>query len=695
MLIDNIKNIGKSFLTILLLFSFSSATFSQSGSWRIFLEQLAEEGEEEGRMDETMFENLYEDLLYLESNPMNLNTVTREQLERFPLLSEDEAARITTFLERNRPIFSVFELRNVPNLNFQTIELILPFFFVGDAQEQARQSSLEDMLRNGRHELQFRLDKTLTPRAGYGEFCDSILARFPNRKYQGEDFFTSLRYQFRYRDKIQFGFTAVKNAGEPFWKPDYLKGYDQYGFHFIIRDVGRLRTLALGNFRMSFGQGLILNNDFMPPKAWAADNIIRRTQPPKRHFSTAKHGYFTGAAAQFALYDHLTLTAFYSYRGVDANINAAGEITSFKTNGIRRTLLDISKKNNTREQVVGANVNYRKEGLQVGVSALYHQWDRMLNPTMRDDNRYHLRDNSNANASIDYSYRYRRFHLAGEMGVAKNGAVAKLNTLQYRHSSSNVFTILWRHYPVSYNALYAGAFGESSRVQNERGVFVSARFTPFRWFSINSYADFVHFPWLRYGVNTPSTVTEYFISGTYTFSRQASVEARYRYKERYRNMRYPDAQSISVLPATTQKFRLRYSHNLQNGWQFRTTADFAHYGVEHFDKEFGYMISQNIGYRGNEKISGDFYFGYFDADTHNARLFSYERNIVNTFYMPSFHGKGYRLAISARYNFSNRLSVSVKMGQTRYFNRDTIGSGTELIDGNSRTDLFSYIRWRF
>jgi hypothetical protein len=376
-------------------------------------------------------------------------------------------------------------------------------------------------------------------------------------------------------------------------------------------------------------------------------------------------------------------------------LNAAGEITSFKTDGNRRTLLDISKKNNTREQVMGANVNYRKDGFQIGVSGIYYSWDRMLNPTLRPDNMYYLRDSVGFNASVDYSYRYRRLILAGEMGVAKNGAVAKLNTLQYRLSSSTVFTVLWRHYPVSYNAMYAQAFGETSRVQNEKGLFLGAKFSPFRRFSVNSYVDFVQFPWLRYGVNTPSSVTEYYFSGTYAFSRQSSVEARYRYKQREQNVRYPGNRSTSVLPATTQKFRLRYSNNLRTGWQFRTTADFAHYGIQHFPTEFGYMISQNIGYRGNERVSGDFYFGYFNADSHSVRQFSYERNLLNTFYMPSFHGKGYRLALSVRYNFSPRLSLSVKAAQTRYFNRETIGSGTELIDGNSRTDVFSYLRWRF
>jgi hypothetical protein len=676
------------------VFSFLSVLFAQENNWRTFIEQLAEEAEE-GAMSETMLENMYEDLLHLESNPMNLNTVTREQLEHFPLISEDEADGIATFLERNRPIFTVFELRNVPNLDFQTIELILPFFYVGDPDAETRRATIREILLNGRNELQFRFDKTLTPRAGYGEFSDSILQRFPNRRYQGEDFYTSLRYSFRYRDKIQFGITAEKDAGEPFMRQGHPRGFDHYGIHFIVRDIGKLRTLALGDYRLSFGQGLILNNDFMVSKAWATDNIVRRTLPPKRHFSTAESGFFRGVAAQFALTDNLLVTAFYSNKGIDANINNSGEITSLKTDGLRRTLLDISKKDNTREQVTGANVNFRKNHFQIGISGVYHSWNRMFNPTPRDYNMYFLRDSTNANASIDYSYRHRRILFAGEVGVAKNGATATLNTLQYRLSSSTVFTVLWRHYPVSYNAMYARAFGETSRVQNEKGLFVGAIFSPFRRFSVNAYADFVQFPWLRYGVNTPSGVTEYYFSGTYAFSRQSSVEARYRYKQRERNMRYPDERSTSVLPAATQKFRLRYNKNFSNGWNFRTTADFAHYGVKHFPTEFGYMISQNVGYRGNERVSGDFYFGYFNADSFNARLFSYERNLLNTFFMPSFHGKGYRLALSARYNFSTRLSFSVKCSQTRYFNRETIGSGTELIDGNSRTDVFSYLRWRF
>jgi hypothetical protein len=63
--------------------------------------------------------------------------------------------------------------------------------------------------------------------------------------------------------------------------------------------------------------------------------------------------------------------------------------------------------------------------------------------------------------------------------------------------------------------------------------------------------------------------------------------------------------------------------------------------------------------------------------------------------MPSFYGKGLRIALSGKYALSPALTLSLKAAHTCYWDRDTIGSGTEQINGNSRTDLWCYLRWKF
>jgi ribosome-associated toxin RatA of RatAB toxin-antitoxin module len=63
--------------------------------------------------------------------------------------------------------------------------------------------------------------------------------------------------------------------------------------------------------------------------------------------------------------------------------------------------------------------------------------------------------------------------------------------------------------------------------------------------------------------------------------------------------------------------------------------------------------------------------------------------------MPSFYGNGIRLALSAKYRLIANLTIAIKGGYSRYFDRDVIGSSTEQIDGNHRTDIFTYLKWQF
>lgn len=679
-----------SFVLILFLFSTLSSIDGQTNDWRTHIEQLAEEG-----VDEASIETMFEELSFREQNPMNLNSITRDELERFPLLSFNQASAIADFLEKNRPIYTVFELRNVYMLDIATVELILPFFYVGEFVSEKKESmNVAEMVKYGRHNVQMRLDKTLTKRAGYGEFSDSILSKYPNRKYVGEDFYHSLKYSFAYRDKIQAGVVGEKDAGEPFWKSDYKKGYDHYGFHLIVRNVGKLKALALGDYRLSFGQGLVLNNDFMMGKAFVTNNIVRQTQMPKRHFSTAESGYFRGASAVVEI-KNVDVTMFYSNQLIDANLSSDEEITSFKTDGYHRVPLDFTKRNNTREQVTGMNLNYRLNRFQVGMSGLYHGFDRMYNPTLRYYNENYWRGKESTNFGIDYSYRFSKFNFAGETARSKNGSLAHIHILQYYPSSLASFTLLYRDYPATYHAMYAKAFAEGGGVQNERGLYLGTTFYPLARVTVSMYGDLVRFPKPKYNINEPSSALDLYGLLTYNFSRDEFFEVRYKFKRKEKNTKYPDDESTAVLPYMTNKLRLRYANTLRSGWYSRTTIDFANYQVRYFPHEFGYMISQNVGHRGHKKIHGDAFFGYFKTDTYNSRLYSYERNILSTFYMPSFYGEGFRVALSMRWNILSNLSFSVKTSQTRYFDRDVISSGTEQINGSKRTDIFTYMVWKF
>ena len=662
---------------------------AQTNDWRSHIEQLAEEG-----MDEMSIDNMFEELSMLEQNPMNLNSVTRNQLELFPLLSINQANAIADFLEKNRPVYTVFELRNVYMLDYATVELILPFFYVGEMEKKREPLNLSEIIKYSRHNVQVRFDKTLNKRAGYRNYSDSILEKYPNRKYVGEDLYHSLKYSISYQDKFQAGIVGEKDAGEPFWRPGYKKGYDHYGFHLMLRNVGKLRALALGDYRLSFGQGLVWNNDFMLGKSFFSNNVVKQTGLPKRHFSTSESGYFRGAAAVVRL-QNVDITTFFSNHLIDANVSSDEEITSFKTDGYHRVPLDFTKRNNTREQVMGANVNYRLNRFQIGVSGLHHAFNRIYNPTLRYYNVDYWRGNESVNLGVDYSYRFSKFNFAGETARSENGTVAHIHILEYSPSSLASFTLLYRDYPSTYQAMYAKAFADGSGVQNERGLYLGTSFHPLAKVTVSMFGDFVKFPSPKYNTQEPSSAIDLYTLASYNFSRDSFFEVRYKFKRKDKNVKYPDDKTTAVLPYQTHKIRFRYLNTLRNGWYFRTTVDFSNYQILYFPNELGYMVSQNFGHRGNKKVQGDGFVGYFNSVSYDARLYSYERNILSTFYMPSFYGEGLRAALSLRWNIHENVSFSVKASQTRYFNRDVISSGTEQIDGNKRTDLFTYLVWKF
>jgi hypothetical protein len=84
----------------------------------------------------------------------------------------------------------------------------------------------------------------------------------------------------------------------------------------------------------------------------------------------------------------------------------------------------------------------------------------------------------------------------------------------------------------------------------------------------------------------------------------------------------------------------------------------------------------------------------FDAD-YNNRQYVYERDVLYAFSVPAYQGKGIRAYLLIQYNFNRTFSVWARITRTRFTDRDTISSGLETIEGNTKTYLKFQLRVRF
>lgn len=680
-------------ITFLILFIFCLKTcyvaVAQSSfivdKWKEYIDNQQEE------LSEESMENLYEELSAIADNPFELNTLTEAQLKRLPFLTDRQISSLLTYREKYGKMLSVYELKNVEGLDFQTLELLLPFVYIHDSGVDKRLITVDNLLKYGRNELYMRYDKCFQQKKGYKPVPDSILSHFPNRKYAGEDFYNSIRYSYQYDERVQFGIVAEKDAGEPFMNKMH-KGYDYYSFHLLIKGMNWLKTLVVGDYKMAFGQGLVASHDYSPSRSAILSQAERRNNGFRRHYSTNEYDFFRGVGATLALKD-VEVSVFYSDRNVDGSADSL-LITSLKTDGLHRLQRDWDKRNQVKIRTLGGNLRYASENISIGFTALHHSFGgKRYEPEVKPYNLYYFRGEENTNMSVDYMFRKGAVKFYGETAISANKAMATLNGVQIQPVSYASFLLLYRNYGKSYQAFYGNAFGQNSTVQNEEGVYIGMQLTPIPYWKLSAYVDVFRFPWLRYGVDAPSSGKEYMTQIEHNSGRNNTFSLRYRYKQTEKNITVD--KNIRIGEFELHRLRFQFTRKVNN-WSFRTSLDGVGYSKESSGTDKGWMIGEAVSFQPDKgKLKADIYVAYFDTDNSSVVISSFERTPLYVYYKPSFYGQGLRMACSLRYDISRRLMLALKLASTHYIDRDKIGTDLEEIEGSDKTDLNLVLRWKF
>lgn len=676
------------FLFITCYYTKAQQVFSVD-KWMEYLNEMAEETDDAERM-----ETLYNDLSYLVEHPFELNNVSAEQLRKLPFLTDRQIEEFISYRQKYGKILTVYELKNLEEMDFQTIELLLPFVYIGKYSVEKRPFTVHNLLKYGSNELLLRYDQGFQQKKGYRPQPDSILEKHPNRKYLGEPFYHSLRYSYSFDNRLQAGFVAEKDAGEPFWNKHH-KGYDYYSFHFFLKDIKWLKTFAAGDYKMSFGQGLVVSNEFTPSRNAIVAQAERRSYGFRRHYSTNENDFFRGAAAT-ARFGKIDVSAFFSLKKLDAARSGDSTVSSIKTDGYHRLVRERGSKRILPMRVFGGNICYSTSNLRIGVTALTHRFkDFRLEPPEKPYNVFYFKGSGNTNVSVDYLFNKEAIKFYGETAVSSNKAVATLNAIQLTPASYVSFLLLHRYYDRKYQAFFGNAFSQGSTVQNEQGVYMGIQISPFAYWKLSAYADFFRFPWLKYGTDAPSSGNEYMVQVDYTQLKSLSFYVRYKYTKKEKNTLPEGEKTNSILPYTRQRLRLQIQY-IARSLQFRTSAEGILYDEEKGKYSKGFILSQSMGWKPeNIPFQCDIYIAGFRTDDYYSRLNSYEKNILYSFSMPQFYGKGFRLSTTFRWDIKDMLSLSAKFAHTRYTNRDTIGTDLEEIGGSDKTDMYMLLRYKF
>lgn len=668
---------------LILLLTITCATKAMAqgkAEWENYLEQIY--GLEE--YDETQMEEAYERLCELEAAPMNINTATQEQLSDIPGLSADIIDEIVKYRDKYGLFRTMEELAMLPGID-TPLRLYLTHFLYAGKPEQGKwydKANLARILRSGNRELEATTTIPFYTRKGDSE------------GYLGSRYRYAIKLTGKHSEHIKYGFIGAQDAGEPFFCKGNNLGFDHYSFYLSVQGLGRIKAVTLGRYRLRMGMGLLMNSATSFGKQMMLSSMKRPNTVISGHSSRSAANYLQGAAATIDLskqgsHNSWLLTAFSSYRYIDATLADNGTVKTIVKTGYHRTDSEMQRKHNTAESINGAHLTYDCGPWHAGATALYDWFNRHLEPpTTADYRRYDPRGNAFWNASVEYGYTGSRFSFSGETATGDSKGIATVNTMQLKLTSDWTLTALQRYYSKQYYALHANSFSDGSGVKNESGLYLGLRWRASRQFTMEAYSDYAYHPWKRYLVSASSYSLDNSLSGTYS-GKQWTLSSRYVLRVKQRD----NADKTALFNRFEHRGRLTAVRTL-GLWSWKSQLDLNHVTSEQ-DGSLGWMLSQQATYSPRKALQLSATAAYFHTKDYDSRVSAYEKGIPGSFSLPLYYGEGIRLSAMCKAQLAPRLTAAGKIGFTKYFDRDVISSALRQIDGSCQTDLELLLKWKF
>ena len=691
---------SKSWLITLILFLGNSPLFAQEKvpppvktepptTIEEQLEDLTEANEDAVTEDDSYLQ----DIMYFVNNPINLNYAEKGMLQQLHLLSPIQINNLLLYRKAFGYFLHIYEIQAIPGWDIFTIRKILPYVTVSEKANLI--GSLSTRLKGGEHTLLVRSTQVVEKSKGY--LLDSTTAK---NYYPGSPQKVLVRYKYKYKNTLQYGITAEKDAGEQFFKGAQKNGFDFYSGHFFVKNIGNIKSLALGDFSVNLGQGLTSWQSLSFNKGAEILNIKRQSETIHPYNSAGEIEFHRGTAITLEK-SHWEVTAFVSYKRLDAGFKTDTlefdeYVSSLQLSGFHRTASEVASKNKQGQFTTGGNVKYTEERFHIGANAIRYWFELPLKKQNVPYNRFALGGKELGNYSVDYSVTFKNMHLFGELATDNKNNLAFISGLALSTNSRVDLSFLYRKISKAYQSLYSSAFTENTRPNNESGLYAGLTISPSDHFRINAYADFFRFPFIKYRTDAPTSGTDYMVQILYKPNRQVEIYTRYRSKSKPINYNPYNHPLNPVVGKTKQNLRTHFSYKLNPTFTLRSRVELSWFDKRGEQPENGFMIYTDVLYKPLLKpFSGNIRLAYFETDGYDSRLYAFENDVLYGYSIPVFFDKGYRYYLNLKYKLSKNLSAWTRIARTIYPEKEKIGSGLDEIKGNSKTEVKLQIIYNF
>jgi hypothetical protein len=677
--------------TILCLLIASVTPAQEQPASPVYEQQLENQAERQEGITED--DTQWQQLEYLQKHPLNLNEANEDALKELHLLTDIQISNFLSYRKLLGPLMNVYELQAIPGWDIITIKQLLPFVTVNN-QNTINEKPGKRFI-HGTHTLLLRLGETIDKSAAYLKTTNN---------YLGSPLAVMFRYKYNYKNLLQYGITGDKDAGEQFFKGAQKNGFDFYSFHLFARKLGIIQSLAIGDFTVHLGQGLIQWQGMSFKKSADVLNVKKQSPVLQPYNSAGEYNFHRGAGITLQK-GHIECTLFGSLRKFSSTLvtdsvnNSGTYISSILTSGYNRSATEISHRNNIQCITAGGNIKMFNNRGHIGFNAVKYNLSKPLKPSGEPYDAFSIDGSQWSNYSIDYSYTLRNVHLYGEVAADKLYNRAMIQGVLASLDPKVDLALLYRNISSKYQSMFSNAFTENSLPVNENGWYTGISIRPVAAWKLDVYADIFHFPWLKYQVNAPSGGHEYLLQLTYTPNKYAAIYSRVRYETKSANVADSSLTIEPVLEVPKINWRTQISYRLNNAVQLRSRVETVWYAnTLPQQKETGFIFFTDVHVKPSFKpysFSGRLQ--YVETGGYNSRLYAWENTVMYNFSVPASFGKFFRYMVNVNYNIGNKnvaqhnkhasCMLSFSYAGSVYTSKTTVDAQNPAIDTPGKTSM--------
>ncbi len=582
-----------------------------------------------------------ENLFWLQEHPLDLNEVTRQELESLPHVTSVEAGAIIRFRELNHRFTSVDQLAALEGCGEIVVLKVRPYLCVkGERNSQ------------GEPRVRLRVRGSGDPGANGVSSEEHFL---------GPPFAAYSRLTVRLSESVEMGGLLAKDPGERF--VDGASG----GF-IALRRMGPFSSMVLGDFVYEAGQGLV----FWGPSRVVGSGIstARKSALGVRPYRSAgESGYLRGigltvSRANLPLWMEVSLLL--SRRSLGATVDGAGAVSGLYDAGLYRTDAELAKRNVLREDVAGGRISVQSPfGWSVGATYTRTMFDRSLVA----DRPFEFSGTSAEVAGFDFDCGIGGLDLFGEAAVCRGGGVAGVGGAVASLDRNASVSFVYREYTPRFNSAHAGASGMGDATRNERGIRLSWEWSPHRRLRVGGSFDQFKYPWRTYLNPVPSSGSEL----TAECDLQPLDDLRLKIRVSLRRIESAGT-SLDLFGREICAIAEREQQKARVGADFRLSRRLSIGGrVEVISVTYrpaggggeGILLYQEISYRPRVPLTLLARLVLFQTGSYDTRLYEYEDDVPGTFSNPPLYGRGRRWYLIAKQSIGAAVRISAKYSSTQ------------------------------